>query len=490
MTQRHKQEIQASTEPSRAALSWLLSSLTLCLALMSASSAVAEPEVQTLQRQLAALQERYTIPVIAVNIQRRDSPPLAFVLGAKSSTPMRWGSITKTITALTVLALHHNDQLDLAAPLANYVDASYWHNPWQKTNPITVHHLLELRAGFADLSRLEFDYNEPMSLAQAFALDPAAHKVLWPPGLQHAYSNFTPGLTQLLIEEVTGVPYAAAAKDLVFAPLGMTAAGFAPNPTLPGGFKADGKTPIPYWHMTFPAFGALNANILDMQKLLAALMGRGPLPTTSTNYLLSPHTRSIAPNFAFDYAAGFYPRVRRGHVWHTHGGDADGYRSRIAFLAGHKLGYVVNINVDNARALRDIERLIEGFLGDGFARPVQSVAPIPTAPSFRALDEMVGTYYPSSVRFGIPAWRAGDLPTATIQLIEGHLQFRYKGQTTELIQVNQGQFRRSSDPVATVVFAEQTTDEGTYLYLQGELGNFVHTGNCPPFLVSVALCIH
>ena len=51
----------------------------------------------------------------------------------------------------------------------------------------------------------------------------------------------------------------------------MQHAGFSPEPDLPGGFRADGVTEIPYWHMTYPAYGALNAPLTDMIELFTIL---------------------------------------------------------------------------------------------------------------------------------------------------------------------------------------------------------------------------
>ena len=105
-------------------------------------------------------------------------------------------------------------------------------------------------------------------LRQALALDPDHRVSRWPPGSQHVYSNMTAGLTQLLIETIAGMPYAAAAEHYALRRLGMENAGFSPLPDLPGGYQADGTSKIPYWHMTYPAYGALNASLADMNQLL------------------------------------------------------------------------------------------------------------------------------------------------------------------------------------------------------------------------------
>ncbi len=416
---------------------------------------------------LAELRERYHIPVLAVHLV--DGTPASTtskVFGAHASTPLRWGSITKTVTALSVLELAQQKRLALDQPLTAYVKATHWQNPWRATHPIRVIDSLEMRAGLPDLSAAEFAFNKPITLQQALALNPAHRTSLWPPGTQHVYSNMSAGLTQLLIEKVTRQPYAEAVAHLVLQPLGMRQAGFQPMDTLPGGFRADGTTEIPYWHMTFPAYGALNATLGDMAKLLRALQHPQQLPAATRQYLFTPHGRRWESQFNFDYAAGLYPRVRQGHVWHTHGGDADGYRSRLALLATPGGGgYVANINVDNPSALRHIERELELFLTQRLATPQPT--PAVTLSAAQA-DTITGHYYPSGVRFGVEKWQQGAAQKIELQATEQQVAVRRRGSTTILYPIAPTLFRRAEDPVATVtIFAAQGT-----MYMQGELGNY------------------
>ena len=434
-----------------------------------------------LRNDLTRVQTRHHIPVLAVSIAENTETLHTIVLGATAATPLRWGSITKTFTALTVLGLSEAGLLDLQAPLGLYVDKAIWQNPWRQSNPIKVIRLLELRAGFTDLSRQEFNYNEPISLSDALALNPQHRTTRWPPGLQHAYSNMTPGLTQVLIEEQSGMSYARAVEKYVFAPLSMLDAGFQPRDDLPGGFREDGVTPIPYWYMTFAAYGALNAPLQDMNRLLMALLGNQGLSELRRQYLLSPHGREIGEEFEFDYAAGFYPRVRNGHIWHGHGGDADGYRARISVLHGYPRGFVANINTDNPAALRQIEGLLESYLTADLATP--TAPPAPASPATQLLA-LAGTYYPASTRFGYQTWQAGELPTVSVTAHSGYLEFSRGERTTRLFAAGKNKFRRARDPQATVFFATQ----GRHTFMQGELGNFARIDFCPEFLSALPQC--
>ncbi len=440
-----------------------------------------------LHKDLAALRAEHNIPVLGYSLFDANQPARITLLGADKNISMRWGSNTKTLTAITLLQLAKAGLVDLDAPLSNYVDAKHWNNPWRNTNPVRVIHLLELTAGFTDLSSTEFNYNKPITLANALALAPTHRTSRWPPGLQHSYSNLTPGLSQLLIETLAGLSYSAAVAKYVLQPLEMKQTNFSVAADLPGGFKADGLTPIPYWHMTFPAYGAMNAPIADVTRLAQSLLRRSQIlgETTLDHLLVARSSAGAQVGFTFEYASGLYPRVRSGLVWQGHGGDADGYRSRVALLPQHKRGYVVVINTDNPEALRRIEQRLEEHISNQIPK-LKEPARFPIKPS--ALKRFTGHYYPASTRFDLSSWAQGRATGAEIRFDEAStsLVFTRGKKRTQLLPVTENTFRRPGDPVATLVFIKQ----GEHQYLQGELGNFFNTDSCPEYASATCRQIH
>ena len=458
-------------------------------------------------QQLSEIRTQHNIPVLAYAIlQPTDAHRTVrtdiHLLGGDRSTLMRWGSITKTITALTLIAVCEAQQIDLRTPVRDVLPSPIWTNEWATTHPIQLIHLLELTAGLPELSGHAFNFNEPLSLAQALAVNPGHRTTRWPPGRYHSYSNLTPGITQAVIEHLSKLPYADAVAKFVFKPVGMTHAHFAPAPQLPGGFKADGRTEIPYWNMTYPAFGALNAPVSDMARLAKAIWGREPGLSELQRTRLLQHASTPAQEvgFNFEYAAGFYPRIRSGHVWWGHGGDADGYRSRLSLLNEHDMGYIVVINTDNPQALREAERVLESYLvQQAQVNPSQSTQPQshPTARDTHAsLAHLVGTYKQATSRFGKPN-KVAELLLAPDTLAESelaeadtqfsyddsteptfYLLFRQGSRTTTLYPTAAGLFRRATDPVATVAMV---SSEGK-IRMQGVLGNYekVSTTPTPP----------
>jgi len=455
----------------------------------------AAPAWQELHQELVALQQANAVPVLVLAILDEGRPEMVWMTGfrpdqAASSramdpdTPFRWGSISKTVTALVLLEAMRRHGVDPDTPVAEILDDPPYRNPWAPRQPLRLAHLLELSAGLPDLTAQEFNDNEPLPLAAALQRYADQRRLLWPPGLQHSYSNVIPGITAAVVERLTRQTCEKAATALVFTPLGMDGAGFQPVDGLPGGFKADGRTPIPYWHMTFRAFGALNAGPPAMVRLLEALLNRGAIDggqaiaADMVDRMYRIDTTLAAPaGLEVGYGAGIYGWVRDGHLWHGHGGDADGYRSRFGVLRNAGRGYLVGINVDDPELLRRMQRRIEAALTADLDAPP---APPPAAVDNAALQRLAGEYYPSSVRFGVERWQSGRLSSARLRVADGRLVFQ-RGQTRRiLVPVGNGRFRRPADPAVSVIIAEA---DGR-LYLQGELGNYARIAPppCPKFV--------
>ncbi len=150
------------------------------------------PGVADLIRTLRSIQRANDVPVLGLALFDRGRVVAVRTLGPdgdlSTTMPLRWGSITKTVTALTAMAVAQHHRIDLMTPvraLTKQSDsvATQWDNPWQAHSPVRLLHLLELTAGFGDLSREEFDANEPLTLNQALNRGRKHRVVQWPPGL-------------------------------------------------------------------------------------------------------------------------------------------------------------------------------------------------------------------------------------------------------------------------------------------------------------------
>jgi CubicO group peptidase (beta-lactamase class C family) len=138
----------------------------------------------------------------------------------------RIGSLTKPLTAVLVLALVNEGRLSLNGQLGEYLPELYAGAP---AGAVTVEQLLAHTSGLKDLPR---NYNDPFwqtTARQTFT--PKDFAKAWiPPELSDQpgkwrYNNNGFYLLGLIVERVTGTPYADALRRYVFEPAGMSHSG-------------------------------------------------------------------------------------------------------------------------------------------------------------------------------------------------------------------------------------------------------------------------
>lgn len=463
----------------------LLAASALLAVLTPLAAAADAAALAALDRDLEALRTKLRIPALAVVLVDSERVLLSKTYGVAdraSGEPFgpthyfRIGSITKTFTALATLRLVAEGRLALADRLQDIAPGLPVSNPWQDTDPITIEQLLEHTAGLNDLSLREFGFNEPLPRTAAFALSPDSRTVRWPPGLHHSYSNNSPGLVAAAIERVTGMPFEACLRRAVLEPLGMDAATLLPEPEvlarLVTGYNSDRRTVIPYWHMTYPAFGALNVRPAEMAAFLQLFLNRGRhdgqafLAPALMDRMEAPRTTLAAGSgLDFGYGLGLYAFLHGDHLFHGHGGDADGYLSRFAYQKQAGLAYYVGINVFRREDLTRVRRRVEDYIVAGLPAVQAPLAKLPDT----ALAARTGDYEAVTWRF--PNAPATEVTPAVLSVVQGEagLLLRRPGKTDRVLApVTASHFRFADEPLATMAFIEH---EGA-LYLQMDGGNY------------------
>lgn len=446
----------------------------------------AEPssaQVDELITRIAAVREELDIPAIGLTLVGPDRVLWSGTLGvsdrasgrpANVQTLFRIGSVTKMFTALALLIAQDEGRLDLDAHAAAIVPGFPMRDPWESTHPVRIAHLLELTAGLPDMSREEFEHNEPMELREALAWKAADRQAQWPPGLHHSYTNVAAGLAALVLESATGERYEDFVRARIFAPLGMDSAGFSADAhtlsRLATGYDSDGTTAIQYWHMLYRSSGAINVLPAQMGPFIQLLMNRGTyhgrrlVSATAIDRMETPATTLAArAGLRFGYGLGNYTWLRRGALFHGHGGDGDGYLARLGYSRERAMGYFVVINLFRNADLNRIRHLVEDFIaGDSERRlpPVYAIAP-------ERLKAYAGHYEAVTWRFA--GRDTADRPGLTMEVDGNGLAIRRGSGTQRLVPVNDRHFRRAHEPVATSAFIEYDAR----LYFQDDGGNYV-----------------
>ncbi|WP_329133696.1 beta-lactamase family protein [Streptomyces sp. NBC_01476] len=155
----------------------------------------------------------------------------------------RVGSITKNFVAVLVLQLVARHQVGLDAPAAGYLAAGVL----PADSPITVRQLLDHTSGLYDYSNdlpgiLVGDTVTGYQQFRYATYDPAdlvadalTHGSQFTPGSQYQYSNTNFVALGLLVEYVTGKPFAQVLDQRILRPAGLTGTRFVvPRTDIPG----------------------------------------------------------------------------------------------------------------------------------------------------------------------------------------------------------------------------------------------------------------
>jgi CubicO group peptidase (beta-lactamase class C family) len=144
-----------------------------------------------------------------------------------SQTIFHWGSITKSLTAISIMQLRDRGKLSLDDKIVKWVpELRAMHDPYNMMDSITIRMLLSHTAGFQNPTwpygnDQPWEPFEPTTWNQLVAMMPY-QQLLFKPGSKYSYSN--PGFVYLarVIEQITGDPWDGYVQKNIFAPLGMS----------------------------------------------------------------------------------------------------------------------------------------------------------------------------------------------------------------------------------------------------------------------------
>jgi CubicO group peptidase (beta-lactamase class C family) len=152
-----------------------------------------------------------------------------------SATIYHWGSITKSLTAISIMQLRDRGKLSLDDKIVRWVpELRTMHDPYGMMDSITIRMLLSHTAGFRNGTwpygaGKEWEPFEPTTWNQLVAMMPY-QELVFRPGTRYGYSN--PGFIYLarVIEQITGDPWEAYVQKNIFAPLDLSWSYFRATP--------------------------------------------------------------------------------------------------------------------------------------------------------------------------------------------------------------------------------------------------------------------
>ncbi|ATE55033.1 serine hydrolase domain-containing protein [Actinosynnema pretiosum] len=371
-----------------------------------------EPDLAAVERFVAEQADAAAYPGVAVAITRGDRVVRAFGRGRTSggdavtaTTRMPVASVSKSFTALAAVQLAERGELDLDAPITRHVPEFHLADP--RGAAITTRHLLGQTSGITDRTLPEKSLPQPASLdAVVTRVNPTS--LASDPGARYHYTNTNFHLAALVVQRVTGEPFADYLRDNVFAPLGMrgttaiTTTDELPDDVADGHVFAYGAS-IP---ATEPSrFVAGSDGIVttaeDMGKWLAAQSGDTRLAAPDT---LAAMRVPAFPGSA--YGLGWQTgdgAARHGGIWFTH------CAGQLLLDSGH--GVVVLANSGVALGNEGT-----GALEDGIAAILEGRDAQPSSPR-SAVELALGALTALSLVLGVLALRRPWRPRKTWQVV-------------------------------------------------------------------------
>ncbi len=302
---------------------WLIAVLVLTLLVVTTNASADEvvrtgkavPRLASVDRLMTEFLTEHKLPGAAVAISRNGQIVLTRGYGlaeiekkeaVQPNSLFRICSISKPITAVTVLQLVEKKKLDLDAPAIAYLKMEPHREAGQELDArlakVTVRQLLQHTGGW-DRDKSFDAMFRAVPIARALGVDPPAkpeHVVRFmlgqpldfEPGERYAYSNFGYCVLGRLIETASGQSYADYVQEHVFKPLGIRSiqmgrtrrehrwpneVTYYPHEKMSGisVFAEDLGQPVPQpygaWHLeAMDSHGAWVASASDLVKFAAA----------------------------------------------------------------------------------------------------------------------------------------------------------------------------------------------------------------------------
>lgn len=272
------------------------------------------------------------------------------------ATKFRMASHSKLFTATAVMQLREQGKLRLDDPVSKYL-------PWFQVKPadpddppITIEELLTHSSGLpreAGSHWTTFDFPTTAQLRELIA----DRQAPFSPDVRWKYSNLAFSIAGLLIEAVSGQPWAEYVGQHIYQPLGMSSSSVDQNvPGLAVGYgrwTPEGTRAVnPFIDARgMAAATGITSTVEDMAKFVSAQFRKGRMGGNrilSTGSLRDMHrVRVLENNWTQGNAIGFAVQRTGDKIFVSHGGSYPGYQTQTRLQLDGKVGVIVLTNADD-----------------------------------------------------------------------------------------------------------------------------------------------
>lgn len=325
---------------------------------------------------LQDLMQQLKIPAVSIAVFEKDKLVWAKAYGiadqeskdlANNETRFQAASISKPVNALVLLKVAQEKGLNIKAPVNGYLKS--WKVPshkWSATDPVTLFQLLSHTGGTTVHGFAGYRGGKPVPTTRQILLgqtpsNSAAVVVNQRPGEKFRYSGGGTVISQLLLEDQLGRPYAEIASEYVLTPLQMKLSSY--EHPLKGkalsqaaaGHARDGRV-IPTKRFIYPELAAagLWTTPSDLVRFMIAISKarkgeQGPVPPKIARDMTTPAFK--LGNQGLSIGLGPFLRELNGHTLFGHGGSNQGFRCEMMASLDDGFGYAIMTNSDNGDKL-------------------------------------------------------------------------------------------------------------------------------------------
>ena len=354
----------------------ILASL-LYLAAMAAACAQPPSEAEGRVDEIFAQWDSPESPGCALSVSQGGSPLVSHAWGMADlehgipnapSTIFEGGSLAKQFTSAAVVLLALDGALSLDDDVRKYIPEVRDYG-----KPVTLRHLMTHTSGMRDwgsVASISGWGRGERSHRHAHVLDIVSRQseLNFEPGHEYSYSNTGYNLLAVVVDRVSGMPFAEFSRERIFEPLGMSDTQWRDDyrrivPRRSTAYSAadDGfliNRPIEYVHGN----GGILSTVGDLQTWNAALTdGR----LGGEDFVRMMHDQAILNDGRrIAYAGGLQIRTFAGVPSVTHTGSTAGYRGFIGRYPDQQLSVAILCNVGNANPGALGGQVARVFLGD------------------------------------------------------------------------------------------------------------------------------
>jgi len=316
------------------------------------------------------------------------------------------GSVTKTFTALALMQLHAQGQIDIDQPIAAYVPELHIGARGADLAQVTVRSIMNHTSGlpsdvFKNTGLETGDYTSVIGLLNETQL------AAWPQTIG-LYSNIGYSVLGNVIRNVSGQAYPDYVRARILEPLGMVRSGFVTDSALPPRtqlYYQDGRRTPPLELRDQPA-GGMYSDVSDMARYAIAMMeawrGSAGLP------IIDP--TSIQTMFRLSNADIRVETNKKGLGWFMfqagdafamyHAGSTGFANAALLLLPQKRMAAVILVNTVGGNVLANdfaFRVLEDGGLKTADIRPAPHLPPpsqeaVPARLPLKVLDSHVGDY--------------------------------------------------------------------------------------------------